>query len=259
MKTVLLAGGFGTRISEESMMKPKPMIDIADKPVLWHIMKYYTQFGHDEFIICAGYKAYFIKEYFYHYYMHNSDLVVDMKSNNIEFRDSKAESWKISIVDTGLNTMTGGRIKRIKEYVGNETFFMTYGDGVGDVDLEALLKFHKESGKIATMTAVQPSGRFGALNIDGDSLVKSFKEKPKGDGAWVNGGFFVLEPEIFDYIDGDATTFEKEPLERLAAENQLAAFKHNGFWQPMDTLRDKIMLTEMIESKKAPWIIWGNK
>jgi glucose-1-phosphate cytidylyltransferase len=254
MKVVILAGGFGTRISEESDLKPKPMIEIGGKPILWHIMKIYSYYGFNEFIICCGYKGYVIKDYFHHYYMHEADMTVDLSRNTIQYHNSQSEPWVVTLVDTGLNTMTGGRIKRIQPYVGNETFMLTYGDGVSDVNINDLIEFHKKNGKYATLTAVQPSGKFGALEIDQKSHVHSFQEKPKGDGAWINGGFFVLEPQIFDYIQqGDETVWEREPLENLAKDNQLSAFKHEGFWHPMDTLRDKNELESLWNTNNAPW------
>lgn len=256
MKAVILAGGYGTRLSEETTLKPKPMVEIGGKPILWHIMNIYSYFGINDFIVCCGYKGYIIKEYFYNYYMHMSDLTVDLHSGNIEYYNCKAEPWKITLIDTGLNTMTGGRLKRVKEHIGNETFMLTYGDGVADVNISKLLKFHKCYGKVATVTAVQPSGRFGALNIDNNNNnVNMFMEKADADGAWINGGFFVLEPEVFDYIKDDSTIFEKEPLEGLAKDNKLNAYKHKGFWKPMDTLRDKNALEQIWESGEAPWAI----
>jgi glucose-1-phosphate cytidylyltransferase len=258
MKVVILAGGFGTRISEESEIKPKPMIEIGGKPILWHIMKIYSHFGFNEFIICTGYKSYIIKEYFHHYFLHHTNVTIDLKNNDIEYHDSKAEPWKITIIDTGINTMTGGRIKRIQKYVGNNTFMLTYGDGVGNINISQLIEFHKKSQKFATLTSTQPSGRFGLLNIDDNDNVLSFEEKPKGDGGWINAGFFVLEPQIFDYIEGDSTIWERKPLEILAKNNQLTAYKHNGFWKPMDTLRDKIELEDLWSSKKAEWKLWND-
>lgn len=255
MKAVLLAGGFGTRISEETENKPKPMIEIGGKPILWHIMNLYSHYGINDFIICCGYKGYVIKEYFSNYFMHLSDLTVDLRNGSIQFHNSNAESWKVTCIDTGLNTMTGGRIKRVKEYIGEETFMLTYGDGVADVNIRELLDFHNNNKKIATVTAVQPSGRFGALNIDDGNNVNKFMEKPDGDGAWINGGFFVLDSKVFDYINGDSTIFEREPLEKLADDNELVAYKHKGFWKPMDTLRDKIELEKLWESGSAPWKI----
>jgi len=254
MKVVILAGGFGTRISEESDLKPKPMIEIGGKPILWHIMKIYSYYGFNEFIICCGYKGYVIKDYFHHYYMHEADMTVDLSKNTIQYHSSQSEPWVVTLVDTGLNTMTGGRIKRIQPYVGDQPFMLTYGDGVSDVNVNDLVEFHKKSGKYATLTAVQPSGKFGALEIDQENSVSSFQEKPRGDGAWINGGFFVLEPQIFNYIrQGDETVWEREPLEKLAEDNQLIAFKHEGFWHPMDTLRDKNELESLWNSNNAPW------
>jgi len=254
MKVVILAGGFGTRISEESDLKPKPMIEIGGKPILWHIMKIYSYYGFNEFIICCGYKGYVIKDYFHHYYMHEADMTVDLSKNTIQYHSSQSEPWVVTLVDTGLNTMTGGRIKRIQSYIGNETFMLTYGDGVSDVNINDLVGFHKKNGKYATLTAVQPSGKFGVLEIDQKNDVHAFQEKPKGDGAWINGGFFVLEPQIFNYIkQDDETVWEREPLENLAKDNQLSAFKHEGFWHPMDTLRDKNELESLWNANNAPW------
>lgn len=256
MKTVILAGGFGTRLSEETDIKPKPMVEIGEKPILWHIMKLYSHFGFDEFVICLGYKGYIIKEYFANYFIHQSDLTIDLGKNMMEIHDSSAEPWKITLVNTGLNTMTGGRVKRIKKYVEDDSFMLTYGDGVSDVNISNLLQFHEKNSKYATLTSVQPLGRFGALNIDNRGNVLNFQEKPKGDGSWINGGFFVLEPEVFDYIEGDETFWEKEPLENLAKDNQLMGYTHNGFWKPMDTLRDKKELDSLWKSGKAPWRVW---
>ena len=256
MKVVILAGGFGTRLSEETINIPKPMVEIGGKPILWHIMKIYSYYGYNEFIICLGYKGYIIKEYFINYFMHMSDISVDLANGEIEVHNSHAENWKVTLVDTGLNTMTGGRIKRIKKYLNNETFMMTYGDGVGDVNIKELVNFHKSHGKLATLTAVQPSGRFGALEIIETNKVQSFVEKPAGDGAWINGGFFVLEPDVINYIQDDSTTWEKEPLENLTKKSQLFAYKHEGFWKPMDTLRDKKELEELWSKGEAPWKIW---
>lgn len=259
MKVVILAGGLGTRLSEETDMKPKPMVEIGGKPILWHIMKIYSHFGFNEFIICCGYKQYMIKEYFANYFLHQSNITIDLKQNSLEVHDTSAEPWKITLVDTGLNTMTGGRIKRIQKYTGNEPFMLTYGDGVANIDIKALIEFHKKQGKLATVTVVQPSGRFGSIQFDTQESVKvfSFQEKPKGDGAWINGGFFVLEPGIFDYIaEGDATIWERKPLETIASKGQLVAFRHYGFWKPMDTLREKTELEEYWNSDKAPWKIW---
>lgn len=256
MQVVILAGGFGTRLSEETDLKPKPMVEIGGKPMLWHIMKIYSHYGFTDFVVCLGYKGYLIKEYFANYFLHQSDVTIDLKKNSLEIHHTKAEPWKITLVDTGSDTMTGGRVKRVQKYIGNKPFMLTYGDGVGDVDIKALVAFHKKNKKFATVTSVQPSGRFGALNLDEDRNVLSFQEKPKGDGAWINGGFFVLESDVFDYIAGDETVWEKEPLERLASDGQLVAHTHSGFWQPMDTLRDKNHLEELWKNEKAPWKLW---
>ena len=257
MKVVILAGGFGTRISEESHLKPKPMIEIGEHPILWHIMKIYSACGFNDFIICLGYKGYVIKEYFANYFLHNSDVTFDLGNNSLEIHDSNAESWKVTLVDTGLSTPTGGRIKRIRKYLGDETFMMTYGDGVANVNIPELLAFHKKHGRYATITAVQPPGRFGALAFAGDAdLVESFQEKPQGDGAWINGGFFVLEPAIFDYIKSEDMLWEKQPLSGLSGDSQLVAYRHDGFWKPMDTLRDKIELEEQWNKGTAQWKMW---
>lgn len=257
MKVLILAGGLGSRLSEETTLKPKPMVEIGGKPILWHIMKIYSHYGFDDFIILCGYKGYMIKEYFSNYYSHMSDMTIDMANNTITHHKNHAEPWKVTLVDTGLNTMTGGRIKRVQNYVGNEPFMLTYGDGVGDINIPELLKFHNTHGKAITMTAVQPEGRFGSLQINQEEKVTSFQEKPKGDGSWINAGFFVCQPEVFDYIkEGDKTIFERNPLESLANEEQLYTYKHRGFWKPMDTLRDKTQLEEMIEQNTAPWIKW---
>lgn len=257
MKVVILAGGLGTRISEESHLKPKPMIEVGDAPILWHIMKYYSSYGFNEFIICCGYKGYVIKEYFADYYLHRSDITFDFSDNNkMIVHNNVAEPWKVTVIDTGVNTMTGGRLKRIQKYVGNETCMMTYGDGVSDVDLDALLKFHREHGKAATLTAIQPGGRFGVLDIDDSQTVRQFSEKAKEDGGWINAGFMVLEPEAFSYIEGDQTYFEKEPLENMAKDGNLAAYRHEGFWKCMDTMRDKGMLDELWNKGNAPWKRW---
>ena len=256
MKVVILCGGLGTRLREETEFRPKPMVEIGGKPILWHIMKIYSAFGFNEFIICLGYKGYMIKEYFSSYFLHQSDVTIDIKSNKIEVHNNVCEPWKVTLVDTGLNTMTGGRIKRIKNYIKNETFMVTYGDGMGNIDLKKLLDFHKNHGKYATLTAVQPLGRFGALEINTKDEIINFQEKPKGDKAWINGGFFVLEPQIFDYIKGDETIWEREPLEKLAKDGQLAAYKHKGFWMCMDTLRDKKELETLWNSGNPPWKIW---
>ncbi|MBN2452694.1 MAG: glucose-1-phosphate cytidylyltransferase [Candidatus Omnitrophica bacterium] len=257
MKVVILAGGYGTRIGEETGAIPKPMVEIGGKPILWHVMKIYSSYGFNDFIICLGYKSYVVKEYFSHYFMHMSDVTFDLKNNRMEIHTSASEPWKVTMIDTGLETFTGGRLKRIEKYVGNETFMMTYGDGVGDIDMNALLRSHKNSGKLATLSAIQPAGRFGVFDIRGDNKVSSFLEKPKRDGAWINVGFFVLEPGIFRYIKkGDKTTWEKEPLENLAKDGRLTAYKHTGFWKCMDTLKDKLELEQMWQTGKAPWKIW---
>ncbi|MES2454331.1 MAG: glucose-1-phosphate cytidylyltransferase [Bacteroidota bacterium] len=256
MKVVLLAGGLGTRLSEETVLKPKPMVEIGGMPILWHIMKIYSAHGFNDFIVCLGYKGYVVKEYFANYFLHKSDVTIDLTDNSIKVHDSQAEPWKITLVDTGNDSMTGGRIKRIQSHVGNEPFMLTYGDGVSDVNISELVKYHQSHGKYCTVTSVQPSGRFGALNLDEDQTVQSFLEKPKGDGAWINGGFFVCQPEVFNYIEGDRTIFEKEPMERIAADRQMQAFNHSGFWKPMDTLRDKHELEENWANNEAKWKIW---
>lgn len=256
MKVVLLAGGLGTRLSEETVLRPKPMVEIGGMPILWHIMKIYSSYGFNEFIVCLGYKGYVVKEYFANYFLHKSDVTIDLTDNSIKVHDSQAEPWKITLVDTGNDSMTGGRIKRIQKHVGNEAFMLTYGDGVGDVDIRSLVEFHKKSGKYCTVTSVQPSGRFGALNILDDNSVHSFTEKPRGDGAWINGGFFVCEPAVFDYIEGDSTIWERDPMEKIAEQGQMSAYKHDGFWKPMDTLRDKQELEEDWVQNKAKWKTW---
>lgn len=256
MKVVILAGGLGTRLSEETILKPKPMVEIGDMPIIWHIMKIYASFGFTDFIICLGYKGYVIKEYFANYFLHKSDVTIDLQNNGIEIHDSNAEPWKITLVDTGLETMTGGRIKRVSKHIGNSPFMLTYGDGVANVNLEELLKFHQNSGKLCTVTSVQPFGRFGAINLDKNDAVTSFTEKPKGDGAWINGGYFVCQPEVLNFIDNDSTVWEKEPLENIAANGQLVAFKHHGFWKPMDTLRDKVELERDWQNGLAKWKNW---
>lgn len=256
MKVVILAGGFGTRISEESFLKPKPMIEIGEKPILWHIMKLYSFYGLNEFIICAGYKQHVIKQWFAEYFIHNSDITFDFtKGNDVIIHNQYSEPWKVTVVDTGLNTMTGGRLKRVKEYVEDETFCFTYGDGVSDVNIEKLIQFHYKHGKIATLTAVQPEGRFGVMDLEGENVL-SFREKSKEDMGWINAGYMVLEPQIFDYIDDDTTIFEKKPLESLANQRQLLSYKHFGFWQCMDTLRDKNYLENLWENNNAPWKVW---
>ena len=257
MKVVILAGGYGTRISEESMTKPKPMIEICGKPILWHIMKEYSYYGFHEFIICAGYKQHVIKEFFANYYLHRSDITFDFTAkNSMTIHNNVAEPWKVTIVDTGLDTLTGGRIKRVKEYIGDETFLLTYGDGVCDVNIRDVVEFHKSHGKLATMTAVQPGGRFGTLEINSDHVIQRFAEKRKEDSGWINGGYMVLEPQVLDYIEGDQTTFEREPLERLSEEGQLVAYKYDGFWQCMDTMKDKMYLEKLLASGQAPWKRW---
>lgn len=257
MKVVILAGGYGTRISEESMFRPKPMVEIGEYPILHHIMKCYSYYGFNEFIICCGYKANIIKEYFANYFLHTSDVTFDFRfSGNMEIHQNTAEPWRVTVIDTGLDTQTGGRIKRIQRYTENEPFLLTYGDGVSDVNLKELVAFHKASNALVTLTSVQPSGRFGAIDVGNDGLIKSFKEKPKGDVGWVNGGFFVCEPEVFDYIDGDKTIWEHEPLEAIASNGRLMAYKHHGFWSPMDTVRDKVYLERIWKSGNAPWKVW---
>ena len=260
MKVVILAGGFGTRISEESHLRPKPMVEIGEKPILWHIMKEYAAYGMDEFVICCGYKQYVIKEWFADYYLHNSDVTFDFtQGNKMTVHNNVSEPWKVTLVDTGLNTMTGGRLKRIRDYIGNETFMMTYGDGVSNVNIKELLEFHRSHGKYATLTAVHVGQRFGVLDIDRDNgEIKAFREKAIADGSRINAGYMVLEPEVFDYIEGDATVFEHEPLRKLAADNQLVAYKHDGFWQCMDTQREKEKLEQLWASGNAPWKVWNN-
>lgn len=260
MKVVILAGGFGTRISEESHLKPKPMIEIGGKPILWHIMKEYSYYGYNEFVICCGYKQHVIKEWFADYYLHNSDVTFDFtQKNHMKVHNNVSEPWKVTLVDTGLNTMTGGRIKRIQSYIGNEPFMLTYGDGVSDVDISKLVRFHQEHGKIATMTAVNVGQQFGILEIGEKGTINKFREKNNSDGGVINGGYMVLNPEIFNYIEGDSTVFEKAPLERMAAEGQLKAYMHRGFWKCMDTQRDKQQLEEMAASGKAPWMVWSSR
>lgn len=257
MKVVLLAGGLGTRISEESHLKPKPMIELGNQPILWHIMKSYSYYGFNDFIICAGYKQHVIKEYFADYYLHRSDITFDFSAGNkLSIHNNIAEPWTVTIVDTGLNTMTGGRVKRIAQYIGNEAFMLTYGDGVCDLNINNLLEFHKNHGKMATLTAIQPGGRFGTLELGDNNTVAHFAEKNKDDGGWINGGFMILEPRVFDYISGDETLLEREPLEKISNESQLIAYKYDGFWQCMDTLRDKHLLEDLIQSGRAPWMKW---
>ncbi|HCJ66769.1 MAG TPA: glucose-1-phosphate cytidylyltransferase [Elusimicrobia bacterium] len=257
MKVVILAGGRGSRISEETRTVPKPLVELGGKPVLWHIMKIYSYYGFNEFIICLGYLGYIIKEYFSHYFLHMSDITIDLSKNKTQIHTTTSEQWKITLVDTGINTMTGGRLKRIEKYVGNETFMMTYGDGVGNININNLLDFHKKNKTLATLTAFQTADRFGLVNINPDSRVDSFLEKPKGEGSWISVGFFVLEPAVLNYIkEGDATIWEKSSLSNIAKDGQLSAYKHTGFWKPMDTLRDKIELERLWEEGKAPWKVW---
>lgn len=255
MKAVILAGGLGTRLSEETSVRPKPMVEVGGRPILWHIMKLYSTYGVNEFIICCGYKGYVIKEYFANYFLHMSDVTFDMSHNRMEVHQKFAEPWRVTLVDTGDDTMTGGRLKRVRQYLNDEAFCFTYGDGVADVDIGKLIEFHQQEGKLATLMATQPPGRFGVLDIDGPA-VRSFQEKPHGDGSWINGGFFVLSPKVIDYIEDDSTIWERGPMERLAKEGQLNAFYHDGFWQPMDTLRDKQHLESLWQSGKAPWKAW---
>lgn len=257
MKVVILAGGFGTRISEESYLKPKPMIEIGGQPILWHIMKEYYYYGFDEFIICAGYKQHLIKQFFNEYFLNSSNVTFDFSDNGkITIHNSYSEKWKITVVDTGLNTLTGGRLKRIQEYIGNETFMLTYGDGVCDINIQKLLEFHRKNNKLATITAIQPGGRFGTLEINDSNVIERFSEKRKEDGGWINAGYMVLEPEVFEYIEGDNTIFEREPLEELSKLGELQAYKYNGFWKCMDTLKDKMSLEEMLDVNNAPWKVW---
>lgn len=256
VKVVILAGGYGTRISEESATRPKPMIEIGERPILWHIMKTYSAHGFDEFVICCGYKGYMLKEYFSNYFLHNCDVTFDMRGGDMTVHQKAVEPWRVTLVDTGAGTQTGGRVARIRDYVGDETFLLTYGDGVADVDITALVAFHRGHGHTGTVTAVQPAGRFGSLGLGEDGAVREFAEKPAGDGAWVSGGYFVLEPAMFDYLGGDDSVLEREPLERLAGDGQLQAYRHRGFWQPMDTLRDRKLLEELWASGQAPWKVW---
>ena len=257
MKAVILAGGFGTRISEESVVKPKPMVEIGDMPILWHIMKIYSCYDINEFIICCGYKGFYIKQFFDNYYKNMSDVTYDMKNNTMTVHTSKVEPWKVTVVDTGLDTMTGGRLKRVAKYLDNERFSMTYGDGVADIDINKLIKFHEEQSVLATLTAVRPPGRYGSFKFHEDqNKISRFYEKPLGDGSWINAGFFILEPEVIDYIEGDHTYWERDPLEKLAEEGQLAAYRHTGYWQAMDTLRDKIVLEQIWKEGNPPWKLW---
>jgi len=257
MKVVLLAGGFGTRLSEETDIRPKPMVEIGGKPILWHIMKTYSEYGFNEFVILLGYKGYFIKEYFSNYFLHQSDVTIDLMNNEIEVHNNSSEPWKVTLLDTGLHSMTGGRIKRAQEFIGDEPFMLTYGDGVANIDIKKLVEFHKTHGKSMTMTSAQPDGRFGALDINKDNQVKEFKEKPKGDGSWINAGYFVCEPKVFDYItQGDSTVFEQAPLQDLAKDGEVYTYKHDDFWMPMDTLRDKHKLVKLWIDDQAPWKVW---
>lgn len=256
MKVVILAGGYGTRISEESHLKPKPMIEIGEKPILWHIMKYYSQFGYNEFIICLGYKQYVVKEFFADYFLHTSDVTFDLANNSMKIHNNYSEPWKVTLIDTGLNTMTGGRVKRIRDYVGDEPFMLTYGDGLSNIDLKALEEFHRAHGKIATISAVNIGQRFGVLDLEENGKINSFREKNDDDGSLINGGYMVMNPGVFDYIEGDATVFEQEPLRNLAKDGELMAYRHDGFWQCMDTQREKMQLEELWQSGRAPWKIW---
>ena len=255
MKVVILAGGLGSRLSEETDLRPKPMIEIGGKPILWHIMKIYSYYDINDFIICLGHKGYMIKEYFANYFLHTSDVTFIMADNKMEVHKQHSEPWKVTLIDTGDKTMTGGRMKRVKDYLNNETFCFTYGDGVSNVNIKKLISFHRQQGTFATLTTVKPPGRFGALDLQGGKIIR-FEEKPPGEGGWINGGYFVLEPQIFDYIEGDHTVWERESLEQLAQQKQLSAFKHTGFWYPMDTLRDKMKLEELWNSGKRPWMVW---
>lgn len=257
MKVVVLAGGYGTRISEESSVRPKPMVEIGDRPILWHIMKIYSYYGINDFIICLGYKGYVIKEYFANYFLHRSDVTFDLKNNDMKVHQNGVEPWKVTLIDTGEKTMTGGRLKRVRDYVGDDTFCMTYGDGVSDINIKELIQFHKNQKTDATLTAVQPPGRYGAFTLsEKEDKITQFREKPKGDGAWINGGFFVLEPGVFEYIDSDSAVWELDPLKGLAHDGKLSAYKHNGFWQSMDSLRDKNVLEDLWQSGNPPWKIW---
>jgi glucose-1-phosphate cytidylyltransferase len=257
MKVLLLAGGFGTRLGEETDVRPKPMVEIGGKPILWHIMKIYSKYGFNEFVVLLGYKGYYIKEYFSNYFLHQSDVTIDMLDGSMEILNNSSEPWKVTLLDTGLNSMTGGRIKKAQSIIGDNPFMLTYGDGVSDINIKELVSFHKSHGKAMTMTSVQPDGRFGALNINNNNKIMKFKEKPKGDGGWINTGYFVCESKVFDYIaDGDATVFEQKPLKNLAKDGEIFTFKHNGFWKPMDSLKDKNDLNKLWNEKKAPWKVW---
>jgi glucose-1-phosphate cytidylyltransferase len=258
MKVVLLAGGFGTRLSEETDIRPKPMVEIGGKPILWHIMKTYSQYGFNEFVVLLGYKGYYIKEYFANYFLHQSDVTIDMSDGSMEVLNNSSEPWKVTLLDTGLHSMTGARIKKAQSFIGDEPFMLTYGDGVADIDIAELVNFHKSHGKSMTMTSTQPAGRFGALDIDENNKVNVFKEKPKGDGSWINAGYFVCEPKVFDYIaQGDSVVFEQEPLQNIAQDGELITFKHDGFWKPMDSLKDKNDLNELWDKNLAPWKVWN--
>lgn len=256
MKVLLLAGGYGTRLSEETELRPKPMVEIGGRPILWHIMKIYSYYGFNDFVILLGYKGYYIKEYFANYFLHQSDVSIDMKTGEVEILNNTSEPWKVTLLDTGIDSMTGGRVKRARKVVGDEPFMLTYGDGVANVDIEKLVEFHKSHGKAMTMTSAQPDGRFGALQIESDNQVSRFLEKPKGDGGWINAGFFVCEPKVFDYIENDKTVFEQAPLQNLAKDGEIYTRRHEGFWKPMDTLRDKQELQRLWDSKNAPWKVW---
>jgi glucose-1-phosphate cytidylyltransferase len=255
MKAIILAGGLGTRLSEETVVKPKPMVEIGGKPILWHIMKIYSHYGINDFVICLGYKGYMIKEYFANYFLHMSDVTVDLANNKLEIHQNQAEPWRVTLVDTGDDTQTGGRLKQVKDYLGKDDFCFTYGDGVANINIKALIALHKQEGRLATVTATQPPGRFGALECKGNQVL-SFKEKPRGDNAWINGGFFVLSPKVLDYIEGPSAVWEQEPMHRLARDRQMSVYFHEGFWQPMDTLREKHMLEALWQSGKAPWKVW---
>jgi len=260
MKGVILAGGFGTRLSEETDLRPKPMVEIGSKPILWHIMKTYSSHGINDFVILLGYKGYYIKEYFANYFLHQSDVTINLSNNEMEIHSNQSEPWKVTLVDTGLNSMTGARVKKAKQYIDNEPFLLTYGDGVGDIDIQKTLDFHKQHGKLLTMTSAQPDGRFGALDIDQKTnQVREFQEKPKGDGSWINAGYFICQPEVLDYIDdSDDVIFEQDPLKNLAKDGQIYTYKHDGFWMPMDTLRDKIELNKLWKDGSAPWKVWND-
>jgi glucose-1-phosphate cytidylyltransferase len=258
MKALILAGGFGTRLSEETDIKPKPMVEVGGKPILWHIMKTYAHYGINDFVILLGYKGYYVKEYFANYFLHQSDVTIDMSSGKMEVHNNSSEPWKVTLLDTGLNAMTGARVKKAKDHIGNEPFLLTYGDGVADINIQSTLNFHKKHGKLMTMVSAQPDGRFGALDIDENDKVVAFKEKPKGDGSWINAGYFVCQPEVLNYIpQGDDVILEQEPLRNLARDGEIYTYKHNKFWMPMDSLRDKIKLNELCESQEAPWMVWN--